>query len=77
MLIIGCDYHPGFQQIAFVDALGIASGWPTTRDLAHQTTQGISGTDREQPRPLLRPHGGFQIKSVTIFLTCILGEPYA
>ena len=19
MLIIGCDYHPGFQQIAFVD----------------------------------------------------------
>ena len=20
MLIIGCDYHPGFQQIAFVDA---------------------------------------------------------
>ncbi len=26
---------------------------------------------------ILRPHGGFQIKSVTIFLTCILGEPYA
>ena len=20
MIIIGCDYHPGFQQIAFVDA---------------------------------------------------------
>jgi hypothetical protein len=20
MLIIGCDYHPGFQQVAFVDA---------------------------------------------------------
>ena len=20
MLIIGCDYHPGFQQIAFVDS---------------------------------------------------------
>ena len=19
MLVIGCDYHPGFQQIAFVD----------------------------------------------------------
>jgi hypothetical protein len=19
MMIIGCDYHPGFQQIAFVD----------------------------------------------------------
>jgi hypothetical protein len=19
MIIIGCDYHPGFQQIAFVD----------------------------------------------------------
>jgi transposase len=21
MLIIGCDYHPGFQQIAFVDTV--------------------------------------------------------
>jgi hypothetical protein len=20
MLIIGCDYHPGFQQVSFVDA---------------------------------------------------------
>ena len=20
MIIVGCDYHPGFQQIAFVDA---------------------------------------------------------
>ena len=20
MIIIGCDYHPGFQQIAFVDS---------------------------------------------------------
>jgi len=20
MLIIGCDYHPGFQQIAYVDS---------------------------------------------------------
>jgi hypothetical protein len=21
MMIIGCDYHPGFQQIAFVDSV--------------------------------------------------------
>ena len=27
MIIIGCDYHPGFQQIAFVDT----DEWRTAR----------------------------------------------
>ena len=33
MLIIGCDYHPGFQQIAFVDT---ESGEVGERRLAHR-----------------------------------------
>jgi hypothetical protein len=33
MMIIGCDYHPGFQQIAFVDT---DSGEFTERRLAHR-----------------------------------------
>ena len=33
MLIIGCDYHPGFQQIAFVDTETGESG---ERRLAHR-----------------------------------------
>ena len=33
MMIIGCDYHPGFQQIAFVDT---DSGEFAERRLAHR-----------------------------------------
>ena len=33
MLIIGCDYHPGFQQIAFVDP---ETGDCGERRLAHR-----------------------------------------
>ena len=33
MLIIGCDYHPGFQQIAFVDT---ESGELQERRLKHR-----------------------------------------
>jgi transposase len=33
MIIIGCDYHPGFQQIAFVDT---DTGEPSERRLAHR-----------------------------------------
>src|SRR5258706_2941539 len=33
MMIIGCDYHPGFQQIAFVD---MATGELRERRLAHR-----------------------------------------
>ena len=32
MLIVGCDYHPGFQQIAFVD---METGELQERRLAH------------------------------------------
>ena len=48
MLIIGCDYHPGFQQIAFVDT---DTGECGERRLTHReeaeqfyrTTQGAEG----------------------------------
>lgn len=53
MIIIGCDYHPGFQQIAFVDTetgdygeqrLGHSEGAEKFyRDLA---AQGDGGTSR-------------------------------
>ena len=33
MMIIGCDYHPGFQQIAFVDT---ESGELQERRLQHR-----------------------------------------
>jgi len=33
MLIIGCDYHPGFQQIAFVDT---ETGECDERRMAHR-----------------------------------------
>ena len=33
MLIIGCDYHPGFQQIAFVDT---ETGEVCERRLTHR-----------------------------------------
>ena len=33
MLIIGCDYHPGFQQIAFVDT---DTGEAAERRLTHR-----------------------------------------
>jgi hypothetical protein len=40
MLIIGCDYHPGFQQIAFVDTetrrivavCNVPEGWTITAE---------------------------------------------
>ena len=32
MLIVGCDYHPGFQQIAFLD---METGELEERRLAH------------------------------------------
>jgi len=33
MLIIGCDYHPGFQQIAYVDT---ETGEVAERRLTHR-----------------------------------------
>ncbi len=35
MLIIGCDYHPRFQQIAFVDTATAVTG-PSSRDIRSQ-----------------------------------------
>jgi hypothetical protein len=37
MLIIGCDYHPGFQQIAFVDT---ETGEFGERRLTHSLADG-------------------------------------
>ena len=46
MLIIGCDYHPGFQQIAFVDT---ETGELGERRLAHRGEAELSyGTLKER-----------------------------
>src|SRR5207244_11761516 len=37
MIIIGCDYHPGFQQIAFVDT---DTGEWNERRLGHREEEG-------------------------------------
>jgi len=45
MLIIGCDYHPGFQQIAYVDT-GTGEFWErrlTHREEAEQFYGGLQG----------------------------------
>ena len=48
MLIIGCDYHPGFQQIAFVDT---ESGELGERRLAHrEEAEQFYGQLKEQDR---------------------------
>ena len=47
MLIIGCDYHPGFQQIAFVDT---ETGELGERRLTH----------REESRAVLQDSPGTQ-----------------
>ena len=39
MIIVGCDYHPGFQQIAFVDT--------ETGELHESTASG--GAERRSP----------------------------
>ena len=46
MLIIGCDYHPGFQQIAFVDT---ETGEVDERRLIHrQEAEQFYGTLKER-----------------------------
>ncbi len=47
MLIIGCDYHPGFQQIAFVDT---ETGELRERRLAASLKERSSSTVNWQPR---------------------------
>jgi hypothetical protein len=39
VLIVGCDYHPGFQQIAFVD---METGELQERRLAHRDRRAFS-----------------------------------
>ena len=46
MLIIGCDYHPGFQQIAFVDT---ETGELGERRLSHrEEAEQFYGTLKER-----------------------------
>src|SRR5256885_16373474 len=46
MLIIGCDYHPGFQQIAFVDT---ETGECGERRLTHrEETEEVFGMLKER-----------------------------
>ena len=47
MLIIGCDYHPGFQQIAFVDT---KTGDCGERRLAHREEAEQFYRERREPR---------------------------
>jgi transposase len=64
MIIVGCDYHPGFQQIAFVDT---ETGEVRERRLFHReeaeqfyrnlAAQGISG-QCGLPRRSARTRGG-------------------
>jgi len=45
MLIIGCDYHPGFQQIAYVDSeTGEFQERDTVRKIVHAITLHQFGT---------------------------------
>ena len=61
MLIIGCDYHPGFQQIAFVDT---ETGEYGERRLTHREEaeqfyralrerSGAGGDGSQRARPLV------------------------
>jgi len=47
MLIVGCDYHPGFQQIAFVD---METGELQERRLAHPEEAVLRGAACEKPQ---------------------------
>ena len=48
MIIIGCDYHPGFQQIAFVDTdTGIGAPGRSGKVLSRSRSPGSSGTFRD------------------------------
>jgi transposase len=50
MLIIGCDYHPSFQQIAFVDT---SSGELSERRLFHrEEAEQFYGKLKEQSVPV-------------------------
>ena len=48
MLIIGCDYHPGFQQIAFVETETGECGERrlTHREEAEQFYSALKGAER-------------------------------
>ena len=55
MMIIGCDYHPGFQQIAFVDT---ESGELQERRLQHREEAEKFYRDLGPGRECARGDGG-------------------
>ena len=63
MLIIGCDYHPGFQQIAFVDT---DSGEFQERRLQH----------REEAEKFYRELAvrGIEVREPAILANILLGR---
>src|SRR5215475_12544479 len=67
MLIIGCDYHPGFQQIAFVDT---ETGELKERRLAHreETEQFYTGLKGQTVRV------GMEASGHSRWFECLLGE---
>ena len=57
MLIIGCDYHPGFQQIAIVDT---ETGELEERRLAHREQAEQYYQELKQKNLAVRPGHGSQ-----------------
>jgi transposase len=51
MLIIGCDYHPGFQQVAFVDT---DTGELSERQLGHREQAEQFYRELKQGNPAVR-----------------------
>ena len=49
MIIIGCDYHPGFQQIAFVDT--------ETGDCGEQRLEHCEGAQKLNTTTIFAPAG--------------------
>ena len=69
MLIIGCDYHPGFQQIALVDS---ETGELSERRLAHrEEAEQFYGQLREQGRQV---RVGMEASGHARWLERLLGE---
>jgi transposase len=69
MLIIGCDYHPGFQQIAWVDT---ATGELKERRLAHREEAEQFYSELQQPN--LQVRVGMEASGHSRWFERLLGE---
>jgi transposase len=69
MVIIGCDYHPGFQQIAWVDT---ATGELKERRLAHREEAEQFYSELQQPN--LQVRVGMEASGHSRWFERLLGE---